>query len=129
MRRLTEVEQTRNLSARSLSNAQLDVSIARLRRLKLDVNKGLKLNVNKRLKLNVNRRIKLDVNKKLKLDANRRLKLNMNKRLSLNMEEIQIILSRSLWNVAMDAVVVDIVMLKNNTRWASLFLSFSSTGL
>jgi len=78
MRRLTEVEWTRNLSARSLSNVQLNVSIVRLRR----------------------------------------LKLTMNKRLSLNMEEIQIILFWSLRDVAMamDAVMVDVVVLENNTR-------------
>jgi len=110
MRRLTEVERTRNLSARSLSNAQLDVSIVRLRMLKLNANKKIKLDMNNRLKLNANRR--------LKLDTNRRLKLNTNKRLSLNIEEIQRIQSQSLWDmaVAVDAVMVDVVMLKNNTR-------------
>jgi len=96
------VEQTRNLSAKSLSTVQLDISVVRLRRLKLNMNKRLKLNANKRLKLN----------------ANRRLKLNTNKRLSLNMEEIQIILFWSLQDVAVavDTVMVDVVVLENNTR-------------
>ena len=66
----------------------------------------------------MNKRLKLNANKRLKLNANRRLKLNTNKRLSLNMEEIQIILFWSLQDVAVavDTVMVDVVVLENNTR-------------